>query len=648
MRLPGESSAAQHLMPKKSKVRSTDEKYWPEIDERYNLGMELRRPYEQQWMLALSFLAGDQYVLFNSTAHLLQRIEKVRGKTRLVDNILFPPWRRQVADLIKTVPEYVVIPNSEDEEDIKAANLGTKVLRHVHRNQLMKKKGRLLAGWMYSVGNVYLDDRWNPRLGEIKMNEAGDLIYTGDVDLGVWSPFDVVLPVFSMGETDIHSMPWLIKAKFRTLDFIRSNYPKRGKDVVAETRPNEVMGANLMRGRDRALDSKVPGAILKELYIQPSADFPKGTFLTGSNGIILQKADYPFNNYNMEHFKEIDIPGEFYGKSTVMVSIPQQIRWNKTNNSMDNYNDKLSKGKILTPKRSGLEVAPDDEHGEVISYKPVMGHKPEQWNMQSMPSSITDTLGIVNNSVQDKFSQHEISRGTNKSDIRSGEMVGRLREQDAHGAIPSHAIFEEGMEEVMKRVLKRIQKSYTEERMIKVAGKDGEWEITSFKGSDLRNNTDVSVRRQSSLPDSRIDKELIIERRFQMGFYGDPADPEVRRHVMNMLDDAIVKDIYGDTQLDEAYARWENRLLADPEGSVYLINDYDNHEIHAKEHNHFRKKIEYQRLKTDNPEMFMSIETRFMEHLAMHQQFIDQQIAQMIEREKQMNDKGGEPNAKKA
>jgi len=188
MRLPGETTAARHLMPKKSNIKKSDEKYWPEIDERYNLGTQLRRPYEQQWILALAFLAGDQYVVFNSTAHLLQRLEKVRGKTRTVDNVLFPRWRRQVADLIKTVPEYVVIPNSQDEEDIKAANLGTKVLRHIHRNQLMKKKGRQMAGWMYGVGNVFLDDRWNPSLGEIKFTETGDLVYTGDVDLGVWSP----------------------------------------------------------------------------------------------------------------------------------------------------------------------------------------------------------------------------------------------------------------------------------------------------------------------------------------------------------------------------------------------------------------------------------------------------------------------------
>ena len=180
--------------------------------------------------------------------------------------------------------------------------------------------------------------------------------------------------------------------------------------------------------------------------------------------------------------------------------------------------------------------------------------------------------------------------------------------------------------------------------MIKVAGKGSEWEVVSFKGADLRNNTDVSVKRQSSLPDSRIDRELIIERRFQMGFYGDPADPEVRRHVMNMLEDAVVQDIYSDTKLDEAYAKWENRLLVEEEEIVHLVNDYDNHSIHVREHNHFRKKIEYQKIKVENPQAFMQLELRFNTHTMMHQEFIDQQIKQQIEREKEVQGKGGDKN----
>ena len=87
--------------------------------------------------------------------------------------------------------------------------------------------------------------------------------------------------------------------------------------------------------------------------------------------------------------------------------------------------------------------------------------------------------------------------------------------------------------------------------------------------------------------------------------------------------------------------------MTNPDAEIYLVNDYDNHNIHAREHNHFRKKIEYQRLKTDNPEIFMAIEVRFNEHLAAHQAFIDEEIKRMIEQQQAMNEKGGDTGGKK-
>ena len=59
-------------------------------------------------------------------------------------------------------------------------------------------------------------------------------------------------------------------------------------------------------------------------------------------------------------------------------------------------------------------------------------------------------------SLEDLYSAHEVSRGTNKSDIRSGDMVSLLLEQDAFGKLPSHAVFEEGLEAWGSRILEEV------------------------------------------------------------------------------------------------------------------------------------------------------------------------------------------------
>ena len=641
MRLVGETKAADHLKPKKRKIKAIDSDYWPLIDEKYNLGIELRRPFEARWLLSLAFLGGMQYTTFNSTAHMLQQIKKAPSSSRIVDNILLPRWTRQVADMIRVKPSMSVVPSSTEHEDIQAAKVGDKVLKHLWRDLKMKHKNRELAGWIYATGNAFLDDRWNPKKGPITLAPSGDPVYMGDVDVGVWSPFDIVVPAYYMGNTELNAFPWLIKAKFRDLDYIKKHYPKRGGDVVAQTRPTTITGMSLVTGGAYSFDSRIPGSILIELYMQPNSEFKKGLFITGSNGIVLQKTDYPYDHYNLEHFKDIDLPGLFWGKSTVDAGLPLQIRWNKTNNSIDQFNQDAAKDKLLTPKGAGLEVLPDDTHGEVLMYKPVLGHKPEAMRRGSLPATYTHALETTKGSVQDLFWQHEISQGTNRSDIRSGEMVSLLREQDSFGAVPSHAVHEEAMGNVFSRVLKRVQQGYTSERMLKVTGKDNEFEVFAFKGSDLRNNTDVHVTKDVSLPDSRVERTAVIERRYEKGFYGDPTDPEVRRTVLNLLEDANTEFIYGEVKLDEIYANWENKVLLEGGIDVVLVNAYDNHAVHLKEHSKFQKTLEYQKLKVLNPKVFMMLEQKFMEHQMRHQAFLDEVRKRMIQEQATTAGKGG-------
>lgn len=622
------------------KVTDRDNGEWAEVERYLDEGLEHRRPYEQVWALSMAFLSGKQYVFFNSSAHTLNQLSKTPGKSRNVDNKLLPKWRRQVADLIKTDPIMSVVPNTLDDEDIKAASVGDDVLKAFWRNAKMRKKLRQVGNWMFSCGNAFLDDRWNPRLGPIAANpETGKLEYQGDVDAGVWSPFEIVVPPHGLGDTELNDFPWLIKVKFRTLEWIAAHY-KKGELVTAEDDSGITNVGLFMRGRGQT--QRGAGAFVIDLYKQPDGIHKKGLFLTAANGIILNSQEFPFTEYGLTHFKDIELPGQFWGGATLEQGITPQTVWNRTLNSIEEYNKSMGKGKWITPEGSRFHRDPDDQHGEVLTYKPVLGHKPEMVDLKGLPQTYPLILGQVEKSIDDLFSQHEVSRGTNKSDIRSGEMVSILREQDAHGNIPAHAIFEENLEGFAARVLKRIATGYSNERVLSYTGREGEPKIFSFKGADLRNNTDVMVKRDSSFAESRSARENIVLKKYEMGLYGDPTSPDVQRKVMNMMEDAVVEDIYSDTRLDEANARYENKILMSGKLNQPLrVNPYDDHIIHVKEHDHERKRMEFQKLKLSKPKLFMQIETFAMQHNQQHQHFLD--LAKKRALAEQAMLKGGPP-----
>jgi len=536
-----------------------------------------------------------------------------------------------------------VIPSTTDDEDIRAAKMGDSVLKSFWHNDKMRKKVRELGGWIFGVGNAFLDDQWDKKLGSPQIGEDGKLYYPGDATVGVWNPFEIVVPFAALGDTELHRFPWLIKAKFRSLEWIAGRY-KNGDKVAAEVRPGNYTNVNQIMGAfSGTSSSEFPGAMVIELYLQPNQQFPKGLFLVGANGVVLEKQDYPFTEYSLEHFKAIDVPGVFWGTCDVDQGIGLQKTWNQTISSIDEFNHVCAKGKGLTPRGAKLGAAPDNSTGEWLEYNPVLGRAPEWMRPPNLSPSVTLSLQITKQSLEDLFSQHEVSRGTNKSDIRSGVMAGLLREQDSHGAVPTHAVFEEGLEGVMGRVLKRVQVGYTTERMLKVRGQDGDFEVFAFKGADLRDNTDVAVKRDSTMPDSRTLREAQILERYQAGLYGNIEDPQVRLKVSNLLEDAVVQDINDEMRLDEVYARWENMSFLQSPGDQYLVNDYDDHAVHIREHNKLRKSVRYQRLKVDNPGAFGKLELVFAEHVKTHQEFVNQQmeaqIAQQIRVQKAL--KGG-------
>ena len=614
------------LSKKKSKGEEERDLDWAFLKKKYDLAITLRRPFERRWLIVLSFLAGRQYVFYNETAEMLQQVLLRKGKTRIVDNKLLPRYRKQVSRLIKNNPNVVVVPSSNDQEDIEAARKGTKFLKHFWRNAKMKKKVRELGGWIYATGNGYLSDAWDPMLGPTRLDtEKGEVVYEGDATCGVWSPLEVGFPITGLGDTDLHAFPWMIRMKYRGLEYLASHY-ERGEEVLNEERAAGTLDVAMLWNTSGNASSEVKGATLIELYVKPNKQFPKGLFLAGANKVILEKSIYPFNHFHMEQFKDIEIPGVFWGMATTEAAIWLQKIHNKTLSDIVEFNKTMARGKYLIPRGSKMEVEPDDTHGQKLLYTPVMGHKPEILDLKGLPATYDKALMLVAQGLMELYHQHEVTQGTNKSDIRSADMVELLLESDDMGNIPTHAVFEEALESCLHRVLLRVQKGYSTERMIKISGEGDSYEVLSFKGADLKDNTDVFVKKESTLPDSRVVRNKRVMDRFQATLYGDPNDPTVKRKVLKMLDDAIVEDIYGETQLDEQNANVENRAMLAQPGIVMPSNDYDNDGVHLQTHTNFRKGRTYQKVKEGNQQAGLILDATFQTHEAFHKKALEERM----------------------
>ena len=596
--------------------------------EKFNAAKTLRQIFEIKWYITRSFIKGEQYVFWNRGTGSLDRHRGVDPRrVRMVDNKLLHHVRKQQSKLLRVRPKAEVLPNSSSLEDRDAAKIGTKLLDHLYRVKDAARVSREIANWIYTTGNAIVVDAWD------KEARGG-----GDVHLEVDSPFSWYVPAVAFGPTEFKDMPWAIRAKLRDIQWIEDTYNFK---ATPESFTADQTILLLQRDLDQSaggLDTiNFPAAVIRENWIKPNKRYPRGAYWVTCNDKTIFQGKFP--NYGTEekplfefpttHFRDIIIPGQFWGVATAEMAIPLQQDWNRIRSSIIEWTRIMAKGKWIAPTGSGLApTAIDNEHGEVIYYSPVRGIKPEQAKIYPLPGSVLEALELNKKSFMDLFAQHEVTSATNKSDIRSGYMVALLLEQDDTAHAMTFQDFEDKWADLWRHVLMLAQKYYTNTRTLKITGVGKEPEVMEFKGADLRGNTDVYVATGTHLPDNRLARQGVIMERYEAGLYGPMEDPQTGIKVRRLLDESIKEDVYDDVAVDQDAAMTENRYMR--LGLQVPLNEWDNDPIHLSEHLRDVKSREVQALiREDGGAQVLQ---SYMEHIQRHKQKVqEQQNQQMLQ-----------------
>jgi len=232
-----------------------------------------------------------------------------------------------------------------------------------------------------------------------------------------------------------------------------------------------------------------------------------------------------------------------------------------------------------------------------------------------------------------------------------------LQERDESRMSPTFDSLEEGIEKIARLALTYVHDYWTVERMVKVTGADGSFDVMAFKGSDLGSNLDIRIESGSSLPTSKAARQAFIMDLMKMGF----ISPEKGLEVMEI---GGIEKVYEQIQADQRQAQRENlrmskvtpetlqqylasyqqmsmaqQMGADtgnpldqstsasvgPDGMpavddsmavqdpplIVPVNTWDNHEVHIRYHNQFRKGQAFEAL----PDFVKQI---FEQHVQMH------------------------------
>lgn len=607
---------------------SKNKKLMAQFDELFSKSQKDRQPFERVWWTNMAFYFGRHYARWSTTSGisssgLLSEPKAPPWRVRLISNKIRPLIRGELAKITQEKPQPFVIPASSEDQDRIAAQAAEAIYNHIVEELYYNKILRQACFWALICGSAFLKDYWD----ESSTDSSGN---PGKICLERISPFHIYVP--DLAEEDIERQAFVIHASMKPLTTVKAMYGKNAKNLKVESTAKdqaETKYRSAMGLRDQNASNN--DVLVKEIWIKPNHEHPKGLFAVWANDTFLvEPTEWPYE-YKDYPFTKIDhIPtGRFYGDSTIVDLIPLQKEYNKTRSQIIESKNRMARPQLIAPRGSIKSSKITSEPGLIIEYQPGFD-PPQPLVMQNLPSYVIQEQDRIQKDMDDISAQHEVSKGQAPPGVEAATAISFLQEQD--DAKFSHTVdsIEAATAKVGRHFLYLVKQFWAAPRQVKVMGSSGFIEAQALRGADLGNNVDLRVQAGSAAPRSRAAKQAFLMELGKLGW----VDPNL---LLKHLEMGETEKLHEEIQIDMRHAQRENvrmRMISEQWQQQAMmtgmqmpppqmpVNTWDNHQMHIAEHNMFRKTEEFEMLP---PEAKMMWE----QHVNVHQQYLMQQQGMM-------------------
>jgi hypothetical protein len=623
----------------------------------------IRQQLERQWYINLAFYAGKQNVQLVPVSNSSGSGVGVRlyippapyFRARPVINRIRPIIRTEISRLTSQKPSATVVPSTGEDNDTSAAQAAEQIWDSIYRSQKIGAKFRQSILWTLTCGTGFMKCYWDPKKKsklwkpmDPQMAQMAKMLGApaenppdGDFCYENVTPFHLFVP--DMMQEDIEDQPYVIQIQTRSPQWIKLNY---GMDIA----PNVMESTDILNDSFLNLvgagQFKRDSVMCYEVWVKPgNVEFmPKGGMFTIIGDKVVQYVEG--NPYLHQQYPYIKIPhiptGRFYADSVINDLISIQREYNRSRGQITENKNRMAHDRLLSAKGSIVASKITTEPGQVVEYE--LGFPPPQpLPMQNLPAYVLQDLDRLLMDFEDISGQHQVSKGQAPAGVTAATAINYLQEQDETMLSTTYAGIEEAFEKIGYETLCYVKQYWDTPRQVKVVGKDGAFNVISFQGADLRDNTDIRVEAGSALPTSKSAKQAFLMDMMQQGF----IPPEKGLELMDM---GGVQRLYEEIRVDYAQASRENMRMAavtqeqvsqfastfvaknpmtgqpDPQQGlvdpntgqplvdqagnptepplIVPVNSFDAHEIHIQAHNNYRKSQEYEQLTPETKALF--------------------------------------------
>ena len=584
---------------------------------------EKRRPLELNWRLNMNFVIGNQYAEISPRGDIEDRGKQYFWQSREVYNHIAPILETRLSKLAKVKAKTGVRPQTNDDEDISAAKLATKLLHAVEEENNFSGLMSNANTWSEITGSAFYKVVWDGEKG--KALDADATLKEGDVSISVCSPFEIFPEDLAVSE--IEKQPSIMHAKVMSVDDVKTLWGVEvdGKEIGVFTFDNsEVAGGfGYSATVPRFVSEKKSDSVLViEKYSKPTVDYPEGRMVIVAGDTLVYDGVLPFVNgeentrtYPFAKQHCLDTLGSFFGSSVVERIIPVQRAYNTVKNRKHEFMNRIAMG-VLAVEDGSVDIENLEEEGlspgKVLIYR--QGSTPPvMMNAGQVPTEFSrEEEKLLNEFVMISGVSEVTTYSQVPANVSSGTAISLLLEQDDTRISLTADSIREAVRKVGKHII-RLYKQYAKaERMIRVAGENGDVEITCFKASAL-NSEDIVFDTVNEIEDNISTRRAMVYDLLKLGLFTDESGVMTNRTRGKLFEILGFGNWESGRDLDEAHiskAMRENLLLED---EVVLPDSVDDHKTHITEHT---KLAVSQRCKKDK-----EFYERVLRHITAHKEF---------------------------
>lgn len=634
-----------------------------------------RKPYELQWRLNMEFLQGNQYLDIDTQSMSIMDVPRIYWyQEREVYNMISTISETRIARLSRQKPLMKVRPATGEQNDLSAAKVSSMLLTSTWHDESMDRKYEKFIGWLETCGTAFFKSVWNKNKGRILQEEVTEkdpqqlmdsqqknndentqpsiddpfmskanrvLLREGDIETEVVSPFELY-PDNSHGDFD--DTKSVIHARAYHLDDIQDWWGTQVEEekvdtVTLQDSKSGMGGLGYSVGSFRYNSHSLKRhALVKEYYELPTKRYPYGRMIVVAGDKTLYAGPLPYKvgedgepDFPFTRAVSVPVVGSFWGKSIIERCIPIQRRYNALRNRKAEYLNLVTVGQWYAPE--GVvedESVLNNEPGNIIRYRNLgNGIRPEPVVFPSLPSSFENEAQALMQEFTAVSGVSELSRFSEApTGVKSGVALSIATEQDDTRISMTTNQLEIASVDLGKKWMRLYRQFAQEPRMIRYVGKAAEIDVLSWQASDLRSD-DVIVDNSTALAETPAQRRQMVFDLLNTGMFNrtesNPFSSEGVRKILELLEFGYWEGgIDEDEVLQESKAKRENRDLL--EGNLVPINDYDNDEVHVREHYRFMMTSDYDDLLQS--EVGFMIDEVFKKHIEFHKMRVQQMMVQ--------------------